>query len=133
MELTWQDELHIKFNHLFECGENGRILRGIEVGQGWSKHVESLLETFDWHRTHNVPKGKTENLIKIFQIKEKFGDPRVYYDYDNDHIATMLAETVGRFEGKCQLTCEKCSTLHKNGITSKNGWLYCLCSDCLSK
>jgi hypothetical protein len=137
----WARDLHQQYKHLFETYDgpesdrsyykNGDILRGIECGKGWIVHVKELLKSLEWHRTHNVPKDKTENDIKIFQIKEKFGDARVYWTCNNDSIRGMIESTVGRFEGKCSITCQICGALQYGCIrASKSGWIHCSCDDC---
>lgn len=124
-------DLHEEYKHLFEKHEDGRIMRGIEVGEGWLVHVEDMLKSFEWHRVNNVPKNKTENNIQIFQIKEKFAQARVYWQCNNYSTENMLHEAVGRFEGKCSITCEVCGTLQYNCIrTGKNGWIRCICDKC---
>jgi hypothetical protein len=160
-EPTWQDKLHEQYKHLFETyqGEGGErsyyqpgdVLRGIEVGAGWQEWVEDLLRSLDWHTTHNKhipnpnhnpdepPYGENslyidsdkDNVIQIFQIKEKFGVVTIYYGCDNPRIEQMVGETVGRFEGKCALTCEACGKLHKLGVSSVRGWLRNACPECL--
>lgn len=158
MEFTdsWAKPLEEEFKHLFDQSENGKILRGIEVGKGWERHVVKLLESFEWLRTHNVtidnpdfdpkrqaevgweptnkasiPKPEGENVIKIFQIKEKFGDARVYWSCDNPRITNMIEAAVGRFEGKCEITCERCGKLQYDCIrNAKSGWIVCICDEC---
>lgn len=127
------EELHNKYKYLFEQDEDGKILRGIECGEGWLNHVEVLLDTFQWHTIHNK-KDDIDNDIKIFQIKEKFGQARVYFSSNNPNITDMLYEAVGRLEGKCEITCESCGKLEYDCIkTGKNGWIRCICNDCTTK
>ena len=154
MKEHWSYDLTQKYKHLFETNEDGRILRGIECSEGWCKPVTKLLESFEWNRVNNtlidnpnfdedkplgedgnyqyIPNPK-DNEIKIFQIKEKFGIPRVYYTFDNPKLERGLLLAEGGLEGACYLTCEVCSALHYNGVTSKNGWLVCQCDKCLNR
>lgn len=130
--MEWYQELEEKYIQLFEVNsETKKPIRGIEVGEGWAKHVENFLETLEWHRTHNKQENK-ENKIKIFQIKEKFGEVRAYLSAP-DHINDMIEGAIGRLEGKCSITCESCGKLEYNCIERINGWIVCLCQECMEK
>jgi hypothetical protein len=147
--IDWIDELHEKYKHLFETYEgevtdksyyqSGQVLRGIEVGEGWKRHVKVFLETLEWHTKHNRRDDK-DNVIKIFQIKEKFGDCRCYVTAP-ELINDMVQQAVARLEGKCSLTCENCGAtgnynkekdfVEQISLDNSNGWISCLCNKCL--
>jgi hypothetical protein len=127
MEFTdsWAKPLEEQYKHLFDQNENGKILRGIECGKGWEKHVIKLLEDLQFHYDRN------KIHTKIFQIKEKFGDARVYFSCNKENSRFMIDEVVGRFEGKCEITCQTCGKLQYNCIRpSKSGWIHCKCDEC---
>jgi len=122
----WYDELEQKYIHLFETDKEGKPVRGIECGVGWARHVEDFLKSLEWQRTHNG--GPHE--IKIFQIKEKFGQARCYVTYP-DKVGYGVETALGAFEGKCSITCEKCGELQYDCIKNIDGWVYCLCDNCM--
>lgn len=133
--MEWYTELENKYIHLFEVNSNtGKPLRGIECGKGWKKPVEDFLESLDWHTKHNL-KDKQPNEIKIFQIKEKFGRVRAYVDKP-EHIDSIIECTIGRLEGKCELTCENCGRIGNadgSELTPTEGWIAYVCEECKTK
>jgi hypothetical protein len=78
--------LEEKYKHLFEQDRNGSILRGIECGIGWYKHIEKFLDSLEWIRTHNLhlknDNDEEFHRISIFQIKQKFGECICYLTCD---------------------------------------------------
>lgn len=140
--------------HLFEVydGEvtersfysKGQILRGIECGIGWKKPVEQLLSALNFHLKNNCyienPDKESSKKyikdpnasIKIFQIKEKFGDARCYVQASNSRLQNLVDQEVAKFEARCELTCEGCGAVGKEFISTCNGWVSCLCEDCKS-
>ena len=158
MEISWATKLEQEFIHLFNTFEGeetersyykkGEVLRGIEVGEGWSNIVEDLLRKLEWIRTHNEyipnPEYKEGSILnryipgpnaifKIFQIKEKFGIFTCYIKTEGNETQNRQADLAVAFaEGQAILTCENCGALHKNGITGKS-WRVCHCNVCIDK
>jgi methyl coenzyme M reductase subunit D len=121
-------ELEEKYIHLFETDAEGKILRGIEVCEGWKEITEQLLESLEWIRTHNLHLNSgMPHDIKIFQLKQKFGTYTAYIKY-GDHVEHMIERAIGRAEGKAQLTCESCGAIGKFEPTK--GWISILCEQC---
>ena len=135
--------------------KKGDVLRGIECGEGWKIPVEKYLATLEWLRHNRChltnpdydPKQSTDwdkrinchtikikpedNVIQIFQIKEKFGEVRAYTSGPG-HMSDDLAHALGKLEAECYLRCQSCGALHENGVlNSKSGWLHCLCTKCI--
>jgi hypothetical protein len=133
----------------------GDVLRGIECEEGWKIPVKKYLTTLEWLRhnrchiinpdynpdlptdwgkrinTHTLKIEPRDNVIQIFQIKEKFGEVRAYTSGPK-HIEADLAHALGKLESECNLRCQLCGSLHESGIVrSKSGWLHCLCPGCL--
>ena len=133
----WINELHEKYYHLFETYQEegteksyyqkGDILRGIECGNGWEEPVHNFLKTLQFYYENSL---KQDEKIQIFQIKQKFGKVRTYVSYP-EHLQGSIENAIGRLEGECFLTCERCGELHKTGVRKNRGWLVCLCDKCL--
>lgn len=138
--------------HLFEVydGEvtersfysKGQILRGIECGIGWKKPVEQLLSALNFHLKNNCyienPDKESSKKyikdpnasIKIFQIKQKFGDVRCYVQANSERLQRLVDCEVAKLEARCELTCEGCGAVGLDFISSRSGWVVCLCPDC---
>ena len=133
--MEWYTELEQKYIELFEVNPvNGMPVRGIECGKGWAKHVGSFLESLLWHTNHNKIEDK-KNIIKIFQIKEKFGRVRVYLTCP-EHINDMIQTALGYLEGQCSLTCEDCGRIGNpdgSELTPTEGWITYVCEECKHK
>lgn len=159
--MSWVDELHEKYYHLFETYDEetkpngyykeGDILRGIEVAPGWEEITRKLLEGFEWIRTHNnyfrnpCIGGKYDGkdcipgplpVIKIFQIKQKFGNFRCYYTvfpHTNRNVIIEQCEYhLGAAAAMASVTCEVCGAIGKWEKT-RGGWIATYCTDCLTK
>lgn len=127
---TWNEKLEQEYLELFETGETGLPIRGIECSSGWANHVEKMLGSIKWHIQHNGRLVKNQPAyVKIFQIKEKFGQLRVYYS-SPDELTSIIDNVIAAAEGKCTLTCENCGKLEYDCIKSSGGWVQCLCDEC---
>lgn len=151
-ERAWYSDLEQQYLHLFETYEGeitersyyskGQILRGIECGKGWKVPVEQLLKSLNFHLEHNctiqnpdkeskIKYIKDPNAsIKIFQIKEKFGDVRCYVQANSERLQRLVDCEVAKLEARCELTCEGCGAVGVDFISSRSGWITCLCPDC---
>jgi hypothetical protein len=154
----WITDLHTKYNHLFETAskdeygvKQGEPLRGIECSRTWEPIVVRLLESLEWHRTHNTyvlnPNYNGEcdsdldnnqpyidggpNMVQIFQIKEKFGRFTAYVKC-SDNIRAGVEHAIGYAEGQADLTCYQCGTIGQSKLTSK-GWIRRVCEPCENK
>ena len=109
-----------KYSHLFS-----KQFCGFEVPNGWDWIVEKYLEKTQW----DVEKNKLN--ISIIQIKEKFGQLRIYtdvwdcnYDPDTNNIAYC--------EALADYTCEKCGCMSKEKQYT-SGWITGLCPECFKE
>lgn len=151
---SWYSELEQQYIHLFEVYEGeetersyykkGQVLRGIEYGVGWKEPVERLLKSLDFNLKNNCyienPDKSSDKKyikdpdasIKIFQIKQKFGDARCYAQANSDKLQRYVDMCISAFEARCEYTCERCGKVGKDMIRKKDGWIHCLCDDCIS-
>jgi hypothetical protein len=154
-ERSWYSKLEEENIHLFETYEGeetensyykkGQILRGIECGKGWVKPVEQLLHSFNFHLKNNCyienPDKDSEKKyikdpnasIKIFQIKQKFGRVRCYAEANSIKLQKLVDEEISKLEARCELTCESCGKVGEDFISTRNGWVSCICEDCRNK
>lgn len=91
------------------------------VGKGWRNVVETLVS--------NLSEVVEKNDLKSFavvQIKEKFGELRVYYQGANNHI-DEISSIVHEAERQSGITCEACGKPGK--IVEINRWLKCACEE----
>jgi hypothetical protein len=129
----WYKELEQKYIHLFEVNEDNIPVRGIEVSEGWKRITEELLERFEWIRTHNTHSndGK-EHIIKIFQIKQKFGSFVCYASvYGSECAKRQVDESIAYYKGKADYTCESCGKIGDH--TKTKGWISVRCDECKDK
>jgi hypothetical protein len=112
---------------------------GIECNDGWFNPLKTFCE--------KVEALNEELQNKVFvakQIKEKFGDIRVYWCLHEKSKQTWEAapvqepETENLFRGYleelekgCNTTCEHCGA--KGKLTVLNGWYRTLCPGCFDK
>jgi hypothetical protein len=105
------------------------LSRGIECCDGWfelihqmSLNIEAIAQRL---QTERVSKSK---LPHISQVKEKFGDLRIYL---NDSAAGV-DEIIEGARRKAAQTCELCGDTGKKQMTSSE-WLMVLCDRCVKK
>jgi hypothetical protein len=152
---SWRSELEQEYIHLFETYEGeetensyykkGQVLRGIECGIGWKEPVIQLLKSLDWNLNKNCyienPDKNSDKKyikdpnasIKIFQIKEKFGEARCYVQANSKRLQELAELCVAKFEATCRLTCQSCGTVGKDFISKRGMWIVCLCEECKNK
>jgi hypothetical protein len=95
---------------------------GFEVGPGWLKILEKRLPDID-----RIVKEKKLTDFRITQVKEKFGEIRIYSNWSIDEIDDVLHE----IEDECGKTCETCGS--GSAIFRTDGWLRVSCQECEDK
>lgn len=101
-----------KYPHLFEGihPQQPIALFGFEIGKGWHKLIDDTL-------------GKLSQECRLFQVKEKFGGLRVYYEKGNESDLKVVEEA----EEKASITCEVCGAPGK--MRCHGGWLHVACDE----
>lgn len=104
-----------KYGYMFGLAKDGRypISFGWECCEGWNPLIWELIE--------KVAELDTEKLLKILQIKEKFGGLRFYILQGTDEIYELIDE----YEKKSYKVCEVCGEEGK--IRNDLGWIKTLC------
>lgn len=106
-------------------------LFGIECDDGWFDLLHELLSTIK-----AICVDRPSARPKVFQIKEKFGSLRFYYDLislenddlSGDGIDNEIDLAVLRAEDRSELECECCGK--PSTITAKSYWLSNRCDEC---
>ncbi|QUG87670.1 hypothetical protein GR140_02500 [Pseudomonas putida] len=93
---------------------------GIECGSGWFGLLEALCERVQAHVDHQ----KIEQVV-FKQVKEKFGDLRIYYSGGDEYISAVIDMA----EAFSAIVCENCGA---PGIKQrlKGGWIKTVCQAC---
>jgi len=101
---------------------HGLMAFGFECGNGWLGILEELFSKID-----EVVKRDKIKDFQVIQVKEKFGDLRVYVYGGNEEIAKLISDA----EEQSIKTCEKCGF---SGELQKIGrWYTTLCDKCKKK
>jgi hypothetical protein len=100
---------------------------GFEHDDGWFD--------LEWRLCEDLEKilGENTNAYKLFQVKEKFGQLRWYYQFVGNLDESLLVadpvwDRVRQAMTESSQTCERCG---KPGELRSNGnWLKTLCAEC---
>lgn len=116
--MTMLERLKPKYPELLEK-LGSRLYGGIDCGSGWEPIIDQLLSDL-----MAAAKEYNDTPPRVNQIKEKFGELRVYleeYNYDKYY---ELVSAAGHLSGQ---TCEDCGA--PGTIQNCNGWLRAQCGD----
>lgn len=101
------------------------------IGPGWAAELEKLF--FD---VENKLRGSYAR-VDFTQVKEKFGELRLYYDLKGDFGQGKLKEEVMDMIDKeverISLICEKCGNPDATCGAHNGCWIKTLCRDCITK
>jgi hypothetical protein len=95
-------------------------LFGIECENGWENLLYRLFEGIEKIL-------EQDSDFRIMQIKEKFGSLRVYTNFSNDLIDTLI----NKAELESEKICEDCGK--KGKLVKLNGWLRTQCQKCFKE
>ncbi|MEO9786628.1 MAG: hypothetical protein ABJF67_03340 [Aurantimonas coralicida] len=84
---------------------------------GWDALVEALLK-----RIHDSLDSEAREAFRVSQIKEKYGELRVYHNGD-DEVEAMVDEATETSRRTCQICGEP------GKITNNKGWVAALCEE----
>ena len=93
---------------------------GLIPGPGWTNIVADMCKELDAYRE------KRASNLELTQIKEKFGELRVYSDGGDD----MVDNIIRKYEVLSRITCMGCGN---PGMMRKTGWMRCHCDICEDK
>ena len=97
---------------------------GFECGDGWLEIIDTALSKME---TLDLPYD-----FEIFQIKEKFGQLKIYTSGNVDERTyEKLRHIIDEAEMKSSVTCERCG---EHGKTENiHGWYITICEECKNK
>lgn len=98
-------------------------LFGVECEDGWKPLYQQVL---DYIEEYNKDKEEDEKM-RVTQIKEKFGELRVYLNFYTDEVQKIIDD----IEYKSAYICEMCGKEIDEPIV-KNRWIYPLCEECFN-
>lgn len=94
----------------------------LECGPGWDKMIEPIVDYIDKVNSERTEEEK----IEIAQIKEKFGQLRIYVHGHDVNLSDMIDDA----EMESYNTCELCGSKEDVGQTS-DGWIMTCCRRCI--
>ena len=123
------NQLFEKYKKLFPNGSDvdpreNLMCFGFDCGDGWYKIIDDMCDVIQ----RNMKKDST---IIFVQIKEKFGQLRVYIENVSDDICDLVELAVYKAEQCSGHICETCGSESK--LKNKNGWLSTVCDNCKYK
>lgn len=86
------------------------------VGNGWHSLVDEaydLLEPYE---------------IEVTQVKEKFGQLRIYTGIMSKEVSDILDPRIWEIESRSMSVCESCG--QPSELQSRGGWLKSICNTC---
>lgn len=93
---------------------------GFEISEGWFNILKDLVI--------KLSQIDTEKKIRFVQVKEKFGQLRIY---TGGYTTETIDDLIWKAEKLSSETCENCGKPSKN--TNRNGWMSTVCVECESE
>lgn len=103
--------------------------RGIECGDGWLEIVQQFCADITAIAANDGLTINTENYPKFLQIKEKFGNLRIYMNLAGLSSAglDLARDKIFQAEGSSLGVCERCG---EPGELRKSSWWHVKCDAC---
>lgn len=133
MNKELQDKLYAKYPALFAqkdlSPQQTLMCWGIDTGDGWYNIMDALCSSITYYLKYKKKPEADENAdsefsVEFVQVKEKFGALRIYTNFGDEAIDSMIS-LAARLS---QLTCDTCGSPGKNILI--RGWYHTLCEPC---
>lgn len=99
---------------------NNLMIWGAECGSGWYPLIQELFDKIQVLVNNNSEYKELE----VVQVKEKYGELRIYLNYSYDDIEKLIDE----YTEKSLHICERCG---KDGcLRDDHHWYTTLCDEC---
>ena len=124
-ELALVDKYPILFKQWHLSDMESCMGRGICISKGWAPLLKSMSEELSALNSKGIAEhGDSYTPVEYGQIKEKFGELRVYLDNYNDEARKI----VSKYEELSCSVCEACGS--EDRVTIWGGWLRASCHAC---
>lgn len=125
LEVLTEKELINKYLYMFELAKDSRypISYGFECDDGWLALLNILFK--------KIAELDTEKLVKIFQIKEKFGGLRFYIEFNTsvkEEYSNPIYDLIQQAEHESYKICELCGATPASQTNTR--WIKTLCKKC---
>lgn len=119
-----EKEIILKFPELFVVApfdpKKTLMYFGLETPETWYPILENLFEKISL-----IVKEQNISFFKICQVKEKFGELRIYVNGNTPEIEKLIEEA----EEAVSIICSSCGAT--NGVNkNRKGWYSVLCPSC---
>ena len=129
MEDKLQNKLFKKYPKIFRQKDlpmtDTCMCWGICCGKGWYWLIDNLCSAIQGYIDSNPHLNIQQ--VEAVQLKEKFGQMRLYFDGGGDHIGGMVSFA----ENLSYSICEECGSTDK--VKQTSGWITSLCAKCMGK
>jgi hypothetical protein len=101
---------------------------GFNLPKGWGPIVEKMCLMLE--------QAKLDHLIKVCQVKNKFGGLRVYYDSVKEVEPQRYRDVDKVIDLVCRLSffvCPECATTADVALHVDRGYVYTLCTPCRNR
>lgn len=113
-----EQEIVQAYPHMFpDYGKPLHTMNSFQIGEGWMTLVKNLVEEISQHQD-STPECEP---VQFVQIKEKFGELRVYTHGGDDQVDYMIAQA----ETASRTVCEVCGL--PGSVRKDLMWLAALC------
>lgn len=123
MDKELQDKIFNDFPELYSDKDKSMLVTcmcwGIETENGWFNIIYNLSKEIEIERLKLCEEYR--KLVKVVQVKEKYGTLRYYLNHETDEMSFWIREV----ENKSEITCEICGEFGLNKEIS--GWYQVLC------
>lgn len=115
----WQSDLMLRYPQLFHG------MGYPEVGDGWQDLIERAVARI----ATAVAGGPAGSIVRIVQIKEKYGTLRLYYEARKlpTKILAAVREAIDLAEARSACTCEECGA--EGRLYDRGGWYLTRCAN----
>lgn len=128
MKHELQQQLFDKYPSLFRertlPPEKSLMCFGCDHGDGWYDILEDICT--------KINAIDTKNEVTFSQIKEKFGELRIYFNFsgEDEDVYRKVEDIIAAGEEISGITCERCG---QPGTIRPGGWIRVLCDGCARK
>lgn len=126
-----EQQLYSRYPKLFARASSPETVSamhwGICCGDGWYNLIEAACRLIQHHVDRQTKLKKEASQVEFEQIKEKFGELRLYTNHTNDEYVTGVLQMAELLSG---VTCESCGSPGTVQTLPNGHWMTCYCNVC---